>query len=108
MLHAAQADIYVIPRIGIELQTYQTEFATGKYTSLVLELSLLHGTGVYFNTSVVTYAESASDEDSKNISTGDSKVNDRDEITFTSDYHFNSGMILFAGLYMPRQSIAFN
>ncbi len=95
---AAQAETYLIPRIGMEYQMYETEFATGEYASPALGLSLLHSSGVYFDISVVTYAEGAADEETENVSVGDSKVSDRDEITFTGGYRFDSGIILFAGL----------
>ena len=87
---AAQAETYLIPRIGMEYQMYETEFATGEYTSPALGLSLLHSSGVYVDVSVVTYAEGAADEETKNVSVGDSKVSDRDEITLTGGYRFSS------------------
>lgn len=98
ILPAAQAETYVIPRVGMEYQMYKTEFATDEYTSPALGLSLLHNSGVYLDVSVVTFAEGASDEETNDVSLGDSKVSDRDEITFTGGYRFNSGIILFAGL----------
>lgn len=93
----AQAEIYAVPRIGMEYQSYTTEFVSDEYSSPALGFSLMHSSGAYFDISVVTYAEGAADEETKDVSLGESKVSDRDEITFTGGYRFKSGITLFAG-----------
>lgn len=90
-----QAEIYVTPRLAVESQQYTTKFLDNTITVPTLGLSLFSTSGVFFDVEWLDFDEY--ENGAQNHVDGESSITHRDELTLTSGYRFDSGIIAFGG-----------
>lgn len=91
----AQAELYVIPRIAIEQQSYQTDYLEDTYVARVIGLSLFSTSGIFIDVEGLSYNDGPDGDESTTVS--ESVVTKREELALTAGYRFNSGIIAFGG-----------
>lgn len=89
----AQADVYVIPRISVEQQTYETDFLYDGYTAPAIGVSLFSSDGIFLDAEGLAFTK----DGDANQAGDQSSVILREEITLTAGYRFPSGIIFFTG-----------
>jgi hypothetical protein len=94
--HLAQAEIYVIPRISIEQQSYTTDYLESDYIAPAIGLSLFSTDGIFLDVEGLSYHDGQ--DGSADTFVTESVVTKREELALTAGYRFDSGVILFGGL----------